>query len=264
MLAARFMALIAFVSAATMVFMGVATARSQSHVHAPKVPRGFDLAAAMTGLYGNYDWGSGSSRILAQDSLSDQVEIQNVRAFFMQAVPDSDSNEVLLATFATPAAVNFDCHVCRPLIGAGLFKRGTGGWTIEAAQKPIDLMMSAWGDRPEAEIFQYGPRHFGIRLAATAEAQGETATDVCLLIPWVGGFSKALNIAIEDDNSNDCGEGLTPCHALHRTLKFVPGKNPEFYDLAIATSGTASRGGYVADVSGTTRLTLADGKYGGM
>ena len=192
-----------------------------------------------------------------------------MRVFFLDAFRDSDEDEVLLATFAVPATSRFKCRDCRPLIGETLFRR-TGeaiingrasGWTVEASRPP-DFAFGGWGEPPKAEIFQFGPRQFGIELTVTASAQGERTTEINLLAPLAGSFTSVFQTDTGDNNLGACSpKGPTPCHAFSSLLKFVPGDNPDYYDLLVETFGTRLTNGAIEDISYTKHLRFADGRY---
>jgi hypothetical protein len=224
-----------------------------------KIPPGFDLAAGMTALYGNYDPASRGSSIVAPQGADEPNEKEIVRVFFLHAFRDSD--EVMLATFAVPATGRFKCRDCQPLIGEALFKRGASGWTVEASRPP-DFAFGGWGEPPKAEIFQFGPHQFGIELEFTASAQGERATEINLLAPWAGSFASVFQTDTEDNNFGGCPpKGPAPCHASSSLLKFVPGDNPDYYDLLVETFGTRLTNGAIEDIGYTKHLRFAGGRY---
>ncbi|MFZ3199542.1 MAG: hypothetical protein WA175_00180 [Candidatus Acidiferrales bacterium] len=263
----RLWAGLAFLSAASLVI--VAAAPAQKPAPALKIPPGFDLAAGMTALYGNYDPASRSSSIVAPHGTSGPIEKENVRIFFVEGFRDSDEDQILLATFAVPATGRFKCRDCRPLIGEALFRRtgealsktGTSGWTVEASRLP-DFAFGEWGKPPRAEIVQFGPHQFGIELSVTASAQGERVTETSLLAPWAGSFTNVFQTEAEDNNLGACPpKGTTPCHAYVSLLKFAPGDNPDYYDLLVETFGTRLTNGAIEDISYTKHLRFADGRY---
>jgi len=255
-----------------------------------KAPVDFDLPAEMTDLYGNYDSAAGLSifvpppvppwNMITGAIIEDTSEPNppdqklDVRAFFLSAVPGSGNKEVLLATFGVPDSGNFDCHACAPFIGAALFKRGTGGWTREASEPPF-LPFGLVGRHPDAKLVQYGPHRYGIQLESRGAHQGNIFTTVALLLPWNGRFRMALRTETlannTEDESAECRlseDGpdkdyrLRLCYAYHRKLKFVPGRDSQYYDLVVTTSGKDfNESGKVVDISGTMRLRLVDGKY---
>jgi hypothetical protein len=55
---------------------------------------------------------------------------------------------------------------------------------------------------------------------------------------------------------------MRSCYSYHRELKFLPGRDSQYYDLVVTTSGTDfNESGKVVGISGTMRLRLVDGKY---
>jgi hypothetical protein len=231
------------------------------------VPAGFDLASAMTALYGNYDSAAGISTSAAPSSGLEYTNFQpgqkvNVKAFFATAYPGG--SEVFLATFAVPAEGEFDCHACAPLLGVGMFRKSGSGWKVEASEKP-DIIFGQYGNPAKAQLFQVGPSHSGIQLSDTDGGQGVTDSHVMLLVPWQEGISQTYSGIVSSDNSGYCG-GQAPsvCYGYHSDLSFVKGANPDYYDLVIKTSGTdllSSAPNGITNMTGVQRLQFADGKY---
>jgi hypothetical protein len=260
--------------AVTVASMLVAGTKARAQDLAPKTPPGFDIAAEMTELYGNYLSEDGLS-VMA--SPSDASEKLDVRAFFVASVSDSENEEVLLATYAVPDEGNFDCHACLPLIGGALFKKDKGGWIREAAALPC-LAFGEGGEAPNASLVRFGPHQYGIKLEDSGVHGGRNFTETALFLPWNGGFSNALyKTTMEDSSGDESGcqqaknksddDGGLPCIAYHSNLKFVPGSDPDYYDLVIKTSGTrldglgADGSLKVEDASETVRLRFVDGRY---
>jgi hypothetical protein len=238
-----------------------AAAPAQKTAPALKIPPGFDLAAGMTALYGNYDPASRSSSIVAPHGADEPSEKETVRVFFLNGFRDSDEDKVLLATYAVPDGRRFTRHDCRPLVGEALFRRGASGWTVAASRQP-DFKFGGGCQPPNAEIFQFGPHQFGIELEVTASAQGERATEINLFAPWAGSFTSVFQTDTEDNNLRGCPpKGPAPCHASSSLLKFVPGDNPDYYDLLVETFGTRLTNGAIEDIGYTKHLRFADGRY---
>lgn len=275
MLRSRFLSILA-IGGASLLLVGI-TARPQDSTPALETPPGFDLAAEMAELYGNYDSAAGLSFVPSpsvdqRDLWRNPSEKLEVRAFFLAAVPSSNSNEVLLATFGLPHSGNFNCYACAPSIGAALFKKAASGWMREASEPPF-FEFGEFGKHPDAKLVQFGAHHYGIELEDKGDHHGNTFTATALFLPWNGKFSDAFRTDTMGNNTEDesaeCrspeqGEDNngSPCYAYHRELRFVPGRNSQYYDLVVTTSGTdLIQGNKVVDVSGTVRLRFVDGKY---
>lgn len=251
---------------------------------APDIPVDFDLGAAMKALYGNYDPDWRASTITL-DNRDDGAGPYAVLAFYLYEYNDSGKRYVLMATDAIPArdgvttAVNggFDCHACQPLVGAALFLKKGPKWEIEASEVP-NILDGFSGGPPDGDFFQFGPHHVGLRLLSGYSSMGGNGTNVLLLVPWNGHFSEAAFIGTEQDNEgNDqcvhppvpAESAEPPCYSGKTDLSFVRGKNPEYYDLVLKSSGTDETeirtedhmvyG--VQDISRTKRMRFVDGKY---
>lgn len=262
------------------LLLAVVTARPQNAPPALEAPPGFDLAAKMTELYGNYDSGAGLSVIPSPpfdqrvDPRRNPNEKLQVRAFFLATVPGSGSKEVLLATFGVPDSGNFSCHACAPYIGAALFKKVASGWLREASEPPF-FEFGEFGKHPDAKLVQFGAHSYGIEIEDNGDHQGNTFTETALFLPWNGRFRDAFHTGTigtnTGDESVDCRSpenkqreenNNPPCYAYHRELKFVRGRDPQYYDLVVMSSGTdLVQGNKVVDVSGTVRLHFVYGTY---
>lgn len=215
----------------------------------------------MTALYGNYDPASRSSSIVAPHGADEPSENEIVRVFFLDGFRDTGEDQLLLATYAVPAGIRITHDDCRPLIGEALFRRGASGWRVEASRQP-DFKFGIGCEPPKAEIFRFGPHQFGIELEVTASTQGERATEVSLLAPWAGTFASVFQTDTEDNDLRGCPpKGPAPCHASSSLLKFVPGDNPDYYDLLVETFGTRLTNGAIEDIGYTKHLRFADGRY---
>jgi hypothetical protein len=259
---------VAFSITSVVAALTIFPACAQDSPPALKTPPGFDLAAEMIALYGNYDPSTGIAGVtLPPGETLDEKAAVDVHPLFVASVPDTGNTEVFLVTFAVPSDDDFSCHVCTPLLGVSLFKKSVSGWTVEASQQ-LKIGGGVDGNPPQAELFQFGPQHFGIKLKLDSSAQGEEATDVSFLVPWAGSFSNSLNVRIENDNLEGCGPQSyrqSLCFSFHKTIKFVAGDDPEYYDVIIETSGThlaqTNLGYFVEDISGTVRTPFDQGSY---
>jgi hypothetical protein len=224
----------------------------------------------MTALYGNYDSSAGLSRVT---SPSDSSEDRDVRAFFVAATPDTGTKEVLLATFAVLHEGEEKCHTCSPDIGGAVVRKDASGWIVEASAQPADLFVSADGELPDASLVQFGPHQYGIKLEYSGEHGSRAYTETSFFLPWAGRFTIAVSKTTIEDSSEDgrgCGRphshsvdgSQLPCYAYHKKLTFTPGRNPEYFDLMITTTGTdLNQSGEVIDVTGTENLHFIDGEY---
>lgn len=245
------------------------------------VPRGFDIASAMTLLFGNYDRGRQSSTYDVPQSTildlrgssferGDDIE---VRPFWVSSATEDGTPEVVMLTYAVPLANDhqpafagdepFSCHACIPLIGAAVFVESGGQWRI-ADSRTVVTRRGGWGQPPDSiRVVRVGPRRVGIEITDTFTATGETTTTKLILLPWAGKVDEALARITSDGNRGACGED-GPCYAHSKKLDFVAGKNPDYYDIVLALSGTDitdSDPPVTKAVRGIERLEFADGKY---
>ena len=122
-----------------------------------------------------------------------------------------------------------------------------------------------WGQPPESyRAVRIGPRRVGIEITHGETGQGETISFTSLLVPWDGKVNRALARVVSDDDKGGCGKDLLPCYANHKKLEFVPGKDPDYYDVVLTLRGTditAKERTVTKRMHGTERLEFVNGGY---
>jgi len=225
----------------------------------------------MKTLYGNFDQTKGESTFVMKEAGPEGAFFPKgatvkVQPYFVQSAEDSGTIKVFFLTQGIPAQDEpFDCHACAPLIGAAVFAKKDGAWTVEA--RDLDSTIAGgWGRPPEARLLRIGPRKKGVELKVGGGGQGVTVVGVSILVPWNGSVSEALVQVISDDNGGYCGneEGMMPCYSTHTSIGFVKGENTEYDDVIVKTAGTrlSKSAPYKAEkVDETERRVLRNGKY---
>jgi hypothetical protein len=251
--------------------------------HQLDIPSGFDLPAAMQSLFDNYNAESKSSKYdVPQTTLFDldhsgfeRGDDIIVRPFWISSIEELRRRKVVLLAYAVPDVQNyeplfegdspFSCHVCAPLIGAFIFSHEEGQWRVENSRTVV-TQAGGWGKPPEdVRIVKIGPNRIAISIRDNFLAQGQTTTIDRLLIPWKGKVNEALARVVADDDKGMCGKEkpAQPCYANSRSLRFLSGSNPDYYDLVLTLSGTdiARNGASVKPVRGIEKLSLKEGIY---
>lgn len=256
-------------------------AQSQELTARLKIPSGFDLSAAMRLLFGNFDAKTNSSSSTVpetamldlSDSFFEAGDDITVRPFWVSEASEDGQRKIVLLTYAIPTvdpaqaqAPPFDCHACAPLVGAAVFVASGSAWKVESKDIAV-AFMGGFGRPPaEAKIVNIGPRRVGIEIDDSYAGQGVTVESKHLFVPWHDKVKDALSRVVSNDNEGTCGKdaGGIACYASSRKLLFVPGANPDYYDIELTLSGTdlpvANKPG-LRHVHGFEKLSFVDGMY---
>jgi hypothetical protein len=237
-------------------------------------PKDFDIAAAMKLAYGGYDVATKSVTVDVPEGagkMSDffnNVDHVTVRPFWTASALEADASEVFLLTQAAPQQGRFDCHACAPLIGAFAFAKANGSWKVVASSRAA-AVFGAWGNPAEPRLVVIGPHRRGVSLETSDMHQGFTDSALIVLLPWKGTFGNALLASTGSGDSGSCGPqsepgALAACFSNRRTLRLVPGRNSDYFDLRLVLSGTDISSGKLRvtrKVSGVETFRFQDGKY---
>lgn len=258
------------------------SAKSQEHTQKSSLhaPPGFDIPAAMQSLFGNYDPKTDSSRYVIPQSTVYSIkgsgfEIGDdilVSPLWASAAIEDGKQKVVLVTYAVPAKEgnspnNFECHLCAPLVGAAIFAKVDEKWGIESSRTVI-TQGGGYGAPPsDIRIIHIGPQRIGIEFTDGDLGQGITTSIKFILVPWKGQINEALRTVTENDNKEaDCGSDTDslPCYSNRKSIVFVRGTNPDYFDIAMKLSGTElmDHEPYKAKpIHGYARLSFVDGGY---
>ena len=138
----------------------------------------------------------------------------------------------------------FQCHPCAPGIGAATFTKTAEGWRFDVGT-PLVTEIGSYGKAPEPEIVQVGPERYAVvnealRLQTYSDNSGACDPESGSDVP-------------EDEREGGPGE---PCWAYTSTLEFLPGQNPDYFDLKV--TGTGPQEGQFAE---ETLYEVVDGAY---
>ena len=215
----------------------------EPHVVSMKdVPADFSLPDAMKELYGNYDPARKSSIFKLtktfKGSFFDKPGKVEVQAFLAGGVADSGATKVFLLTFAVPArSPMFQCHACAPVIGAAVFAKKSGAWSVECENKALSVLGN-FGGPPNAEIIRIGPDRGAFELDPGNTFQGETTAETLILLPWKGELSEAFSAKTDWPEDTDCGDGMGGCRDMSAKISFERGANTDYDDIVVKISAT--------------------------
>lgn len=249
-----------------------------------QVPTGFDLPAAMSLLFGNYNaMTSTSSYTIPQTTALDLKgsffkigDKTIVRPSWVSSVEEGGKRKIVVLTYAVPdqepitpsneTPDSFDCPPCSPLMGVAIFVHDRDAWKIESSNTMVSPLGGFGQPLKYVKIVKIGLHRIGIEFFDGSIGQGETTLSKWLLVPWKNGVNIALTRVISDDNRGGCGKyaGGLPCYANKRSLVFIPGSNPEYYDIVLTLTGTDLSDGKplrLKKVNGFEKLSFIDGIY---
>jgi hypothetical protein len=139
-----------------------------------------------------------------------------------------------------PGDDQFNCIMCRPVIGMAVFTRRLNTWLLEDANDAVDLA-GGNGKAPAVKLVTLGTDLHGIRLESHTQADDFAGTRVSILIPWQEDVVRAFSEETAYTNRNACGPESPlrdPCYSWQRTDSFVAVPGQDYDDLVLTGSGT--------------------------
>jgi len=118
-------------------------------------------------------------------------------------------------------------------------------WQVESASDNL-IEIGHYGLAPTARLVQIGPDNYGVLFDEHATQMG-TFSRILFLAAAVGEQMKtvfSLEDAGKDNLASGCGNpdiGLPECYSYETQLEFVPGDNPDYFDLQAITTGTVQK-----------------------
>lgn len=220
-------------------------------------PRPFVLADAMTHWYGRYDPATQTARANLPDHPSinlagswfapnDPVDIVVI---FDAAYVQAGHPRHVVITAAVPHRSDkpgrpgddqFNCVMCRPVIGMAVFTRRLNAWLLEDANDAVDLA-GGNGKPPAAKLVTLGTDLHGIRLESHTNADDFSSTRLSILVPWQEDITRAFSEETAYTNRDACGPQnplRDPCYSWQRTDSFASIPGQDYDDLVLTGSGT--------------------------
>jgi hypothetical protein len=249
------------------------------------VPADFDVSSAMTALFDNFNQTLGystydvpqSTTVDLHGSSFERGDDVAVYPYWAASGVDNGKEKVFLLTYAVPIGENgrvgfegdlpFECHACWVLVGAAVFVKTENEWHVESSRTAV-TGGGGWGEPPaKAELVHVGPRRLGIEIIDENGGGGETTAEAKLVIPWGGKVNEALATPILEEAEGACGPNPNKevqCAAYKRKLEFIPGKNPDYYDVLLSLRGfgeESERSRRPRRLRGSERLEFVGGVY---
>lgn len=150
--------------------------------------------------------------------------------------------QLLLISSPAKAMSMEGCHGCQAPISGGVFALRDNAWHVEFHAPVLDHL-GEWGQAPVGKFVRMGPENYGAVFLDSWSGMGSSTTTF-ILYGYVSGTLRKL-LTLKDVRS--CGENVdgTKSWCKEITYCFVPGANPEIYDLWLETRGTDYQGGEV-------------------
>jgi hypothetical protein len=203
----------------------------------------FDPLRALDVLYGPVDSGTGKANWHQPPPPPQQfagfaMDHLSVRIVSTLSTAEGGVQKKYLITAAYPGDRDYSCHGCSAIIGVADFRQRNSSWYLEAFN-PFASQGPDWNSDPQAELIRIGPDRFAVRLGAGGMGQGieiEYVQIVASIGSWIGEV-------IKQDTSDSYGACdpnslRMPCYSNRTRIQFVPGQNPEFFDIRTSTTGT--------------------------
>jgi hypothetical protein len=211
---------------------------------------------AFLNLYGGETW---ADKIIG-DYFKDKTE-GYISPKFEGRFTEGGINKLLVLGYITPEpADGYFCHACVPLIGGAIFQKQDLKWVVESVQKIIGR-----GDVVETGDFnlvQIGPDKYGISIHITDAHQGYEDNRFEILVPYQGSLKIALDAGyIEKPGPAACIDGHAALHNQDVSLKFEPGKNPEYFDAVVRVRYNDGECKHWTRKEETKHYQLHDGKF---
>lgn len=143
-----------------------------------------------------------------------------------------------------------DCYACAPKMGVAMFSKAGGALQLEAAMPYLDTLGS-WGRPEKAEPVQVGPTRHGLIFHLAGGRGGYWTERWILVVPHQNSF---VRLDVDDTAGNNDGtcnrkaddpirptdkeEDIRVCYEYASTLKFTRGRNAEYDDIVVATTGS--------------------------
>lgn len=240
---------------------------------------------ALRQIYNNYDAKTKTAQWVCTDAQKKSQEIHegwacdqenaavSIAALLMAEVQESGTTRVYVAASAKPtnSPGGYECHMCAPAIGVGVFAGRGEHWILESANAAVGFYGS-WGGPPSVDLVKAGPEKHGLILWAGYAGQGYSSSNKVLVVPLDKSVSEVWRIDDEKDNYG----------AYDPTGKFGPriryrswaafrfalsqdrsGHLREFFDIEVSSRGRDEEGPAISlrSENWTETYRFNDGKY---
>jgi hypothetical protein len=198
-----------------------------------------DAGKALALLYGNYD----------AKTKAAHADGERIATILAEAAKEGKEQRYFLVTATTPDTPEeaFDCEGCAPSISMAVFVRDQTRWVLEG-HAPDILKTGMNGNSPGARLIATGPSRHDVLLESVFGNRG-TMESYATVIGLVAGKPLELfNITTSsNDSSSGCWNDKTekkesmfdrPCSSHEIELAWLPGPQPDRYDIHATVNGT--------------------------
>jgi hypothetical protein len=229
----------------------------------------FTTQSAMRFMYGNFSPRDDRSRLRlspAKEGLRSKFHGDlEAWALLDTAYVEAGVPRRLLVTLARPVGGPWGCRPCTFLVGAAVFSKANGAWSLTARRFAL-TEAGEYSEDPLTTLQPLGPDHFGFRLEENISGGGE-GTDFSIF-DISGNEIKEIVSAAKDSSfmSDKCwpmplAQAWTACVEFTGGISIVPGDHPERYDIVLTRRVTGSVTTRIPRGTYLFRYQYAAGKY---
>ncbi|MFZ1084654.1 MAG: hypothetical protein WAN35_06800 [Terracidiphilus sp.] len=186
----------------------------------------------------------------------------SISVLLKSEVIENGVKKIYIAASATPndiALQPFQCHLCRPAIGVGVFAWQSQHWVLQSANAAVGAF-SGYGDPGAVELAQIGPEKHGLLLSANDLTHGHYASFKVLLIPLGQTVSDVWHIVVDQNDGVDTD--LDETKATFKFFNATDSISSKYYDIEVISKGNSSQDGeHLKPENWTEIYHFADGKY---
>lgn len=213
------------------------------------IPGEFDKRKALALIYPNYDeleagdirWKpDGPEQDKLKEMLSEEVETVDIHVTLAEPFQQGGIDRYILITETVPSELDYTCHACAPVIGGAIFSKVGNKWQLDVEHKYI-TKMGSYGRAPEGKLVKIGSDKHGVLFREFDMHGGVGEVEYAVLISEVErSLKEVISTSTNFLSQRNCVEVevLETCYSYNSKLEFVPGSNPSYFDLRVATSGT--------------------------
>jgi hypothetical protein len=232
------------------------------------IPQAFDSLRAIEMLYGPADrvaktaiWLHPPKPPVEFDSFDSTKEYTVHLVSTLETTEGGVRKKYLIAS-AYPTGEE-PCHACSTIIGAAEFKLVNSGWLLEAFG-PFAARGLGLGTDPSAKLIQIGPDRSAVWLTMNGYLNGGFEEEDIQILATVGNWIG--QVFAHDTSASDSMCDTFPnvsCYSNKTIIQFVPGHNPDYYDIQAATTGTKGieQGWKVVSADHSQTFTLVGHSY---
>lgn len=173
-------------------------------------------------------------------------------------VVESGVKMVYLVASAKPTGDSigglFQCHLCRPAIGVGVFAWQSHRWVLQCANAAVGAF-SGYGDPGGVELVRIGPEKHGVLLSASDLTHGRYVSFKVLLAPLGNSVADVWSVAVEQNNGVDVEE--YDAKAAFKFFAANDASSKDYYEIEVVSKGNSKN----KPENWTEIYRFEDGKY---